>query len=353
MPDPQNPLAAYFMTSSLEVEREFGVYKCYHLTRGNRSVHWYTTPLASLFLVASLCAHVVSLSNIDVDYASIILVGLLLLYFVMETILGVAMFFWFLLLWHCAQLVHGLLFEMWLSVATPVGESLVSFPVVIVGVKTIVFTKLAQPIRCPEIAGDLQDHQVGQVADVSETIAPLRYEYVGKSKLVVTIPRTRTLTHPRTHTHTHTHTHTRTLIDTYACTVGGDFGGGISPYLLASVTCLVIGVALVLAQVLIGHRRYEGHDNFANASQILVALAYFGPAFEGYLFEMMSPAIYAKIRTEAKLEARVALQRYRDETEEKQRSRQQSVADEGTVVGDTPSFGPNRYLLRLAKGSLS
>eukprot|EP01104_Vermistella_antarctica_P003003 TRINITY_DN1317_c0_g1_i2.p1 TRINITY_DN1317_c0_g1~~TRINITY_DN1317_c0_g1_i2.p1 ORF type:complete len:314 (-),score=22.12 TRINITY_DN1317_c0_g1_i2:115-1056(-) len=313
MPDPQNPLAAYFMTSSLEVEREFGVYKCYHLTRGNRSVHWYTTPLASLFLVASLCAHVVSLSNIDVDYASIILVGLLLLYFVMETILGVAMFFWFLLLWHCAQLVHGLLFEMWLSVATPVGESLVSFPVVIVGVKTIVFTKLAQPIRCPEIAGDLQDHQVGQVADVSETIAPLRYEYV----------------------------------------VGGDFGGGISPYLLASVTCLVIGVALVLAQVLIGHRRYEGHDNFANASQILVALAYFGPAFEGYLFEMMSPAIYAKIRTEAKLEARVALQRYRDETEEKQRSRQQSVADEGTVVGDTPSFGPNRYLLRLAKGSLS
>eukprot|EP01104_Vermistella_antarctica_P003004 TRINITY_DN1317_c0_g1_i3.p1 TRINITY_DN1317_c0_g1~~TRINITY_DN1317_c0_g1_i3.p1 ORF type:complete len:283 (-),score=24.21 TRINITY_DN1317_c0_g1_i3:115-963(-) len=282
MPDPQNPLAAYFMTSSLEVEREFGVYKCYHLTRGNRSVHWYTTPLASLFLVASLCAHVVSLSNIDVDYASIILVGLLLLYFVMETILGVAMFFWFLLLWHCAQLVHGLLFEMWLSVATPV-------------------------------AGDLQDHQVGQVADVSETIAPLRYEYV----------------------------------------VGGDFGGGISPYLLASVTCLVIGVALVLAQVLIGHRRYEGHDNFANASQILVALAYFGPAFEGYLFEMMSPAIYAKIRTEAKLEARVALQRYRDETEEKQRSRQQSVADEGTVVGDTPSFGPNRYLLRLAKGSLS
>lgn len=61
----------------------------------NRTVHWYTTALASLFVVAGLGAHtlmlwVPSIGTVTFDYSSVLLVTLALLYFVMDTLLGVS-----------------------------------------------------------------------------------------------------------------------------------------------------------------------------------------------------------------------------------------------------------------------
>jgi uncharacterized membrane protein YGL010W len=49
---------------------------------------------------------------------------------------------------------------------------------------------------------------------------------------------------------------------------------------------IAIGVLAFVVQVLVGHRVYEGRDNFANAAQGAVAFAYFGPTLEGGFFKL-------------------------------------------------------------------
>jgi len=60
----------------------------------------------------------------------------------------------------------------------------------------------------------------------------------------------------------------------------------------------ILGICIFLTQVLVGHRKFEGHDNFQNGSQVLVALAYFGPTLEFNLFQHLKPLIHHQSRFE-------------------------------------------------------
>lgn len=66
---------------------------------------------------------------------------------------------------------------------------------------------------------------------------------------------------------------------------------------------VAVGVLAFVAQVMVGHRVYEGRDNFANAAQAAVAFAYFGPTLEGGFFKLFPnkyPLLLKSKQTESK-----------------------------------------------------
>ena|SRR3990167_882121 len=69
----------------------------------------------------------------------------------------------------------------------------------------------------------------------------------------------------------------------------------IPPY---HIIWLLLTILSFLIQVGVGHRVFEGTDNFTNAVQGFVAFGYFGPTLEGEIFRLF-PAKYEKLKKSA------------------------------------------------------
>eukprot|EP01101_Sappina_pedata_P012635 TRINITY_DN876_c0_g1_i3.p1 TRINITY_DN876_c0_g1~~TRINITY_DN876_c0_g1_i3.p1 ORF type:complete len:120 (+),score=30.84 TRINITY_DN876_c0_g1_i3:360-719(+) len=80
--------------------------------------------------------------------------------------------------------------------------------------------------------------------------------------------------------------------------------------LTSFATSLLLAALSLAIQIILGHRHYEGHDNFANLVQGAVAFAYFGPTFEAAIWKYIDPKTYSDITREAKNDCEVFLKKY-------------------------------------------